>query len=157
MKLTRLRIAAVAVAVACASGTPAVRADDKAKGEVKCSMEFSLKGWSAFYKTAKGEGTIKCSNGQTLAVEVKSEGGGLTFGKSDVKNGTGTFSDVSSIDDVLGSYAYAAADAGAVKSSAARVMTKGEVSLALAGTGEGWNLGVDAGKFTITRAGAKSK
>jgi hypothetical protein len=36
-------------------------------------------------------------------------------------------------------------------------MTKGEVSLALAGTGEGWNLGVDAGKFTITRAGAKSK
>jgi hypothetical protein len=120
-------------------------------------MDFSLKGWSAFYKTAKGEGTIKCSNGQSLAVEIKSEGGGLTFGKSDVKNGTGTFSSVASIDELLGSYAYAAADAGAVKSSAARAMTKGEVSLALAGTGDGWNLGVDAGKFTITKAGAKKK
>jgi hypothetical protein len=120
-------------------------------------MDFSLKGWSAFYKTAKGTGTIKCSNGQSLSVEIKSEGGGLTFGKSDVKNGTGTFSSASSIDDLLGSYAYAAAGAGAVKSSAARVMTKGEISLALAGTGDGWDLGVDAGKFTIEKAGAKKE
>jgi hypothetical protein len=28
-------------------------------------------------------------------------------------------------------------------------MTKGEVSLAISGTGEGWDLGVAFGKFTI--------
>ena len=31
------------------------------------------------------------------------------------------------------------------------VMTKGDVSLALAGKGRGWNLGVDAGAFIIER------
>ena len=114
-----------------------------------------MKGWSAFYKTSKGEGTVKCTNGQTLAVTVKSDGGGLSFGKSDVKNGTGRFSGVTSIDDVIGGYAYANADAAAVKSSAAQVMTKGEISLSLAGTGDGWALGVDFGKFTISKPAPK--
>lgn len=146
-------IAVAAMVVACASVVPVVRAEDKAT--IECSMTFSLKGWSAFYKTSKGEGKVTCANGQTLAVQIKSEGGGITFGKSDVKNGTGNFSGVVTIDDVLGSYGYAAAGAAAVKGSAARAMTKGEVSLALAGTGDGWDLGVDVGKFTISKAGAK--
>ena len=30
-------------------------------------------------------------------------------------------------------------------------MTKGDVSLALAGKGEGWNIGVAFGKFVISR------
>jgi hypothetical protein len=30
-------------------------------------------------------------------------------------------------------------------------MTKGEVSLALSGTGEGWDLGIAFGKFKISR------
>ena len=153
MKKTVSTIAIAALVVACASVVPSVRAEDKAL--LDCSMEFSLKGWSAFYKTSKGEGTIKCTNGQTLAVQIKSEGGGLTFGKSDVKNGTGKFSGITKIEDTLGSYGYAGADAGAVKSSAANVMTKGEVSLSLAGNGDGWNLGVDAGKFTISKSAPK--
>jgi hypothetical protein len=153
MKKTASSIALATLVFACASVAPAVRAEDKKL--LDCSMDFSLKGWSAFYKTSKGEGTVKCTNGQTLTVEIKSEGGGLTFGKSDVKNGTGRFSGITTIDDVLGSYAYAGADAGAVKSSAAQVLTKGEVSLSLAGTGDGWNLGVDAGKFTISKPAPK--
>jgi hypothetical protein len=52
---------------------------------------------------------------------------------------------------VFGDYAQAGAEAGVVKSSQAQVMTKGDVSLALAGTGEGVNLGISAGKFTISR------
>ena len=139
--------------LAAASFLPAVRAEDKRL--LDCSMEFSLKGWSAFYKTSKGEGTVKCSDGQTLTVAIKTDGGGITFGKSDVKNGTGKFSGITKIEDTLGSYAYAGADAGAVKSSAAQVLTKGEVSLSLAGTGDGWNLGVDVGKFTISKFAAK--
>jgi hypothetical protein len=31
------------------------------------------------------------------------------------------------------------------------VMTKGNVSLALTGKGRGWNLGIDFGKFTISK------
>ena len=153
MKKTVSTIAMATLVFACASVIQSVRAEDKAL--LDCSMEFSLKGWSAFYKTSKGEGTVKCTNGQTLAVTVKSEGGGLSFGKSDVKNGTGKFSGVTSVDDVIGSYAYANADAGAVKSSAAQVMTKGEISLSLAGTGDGWALGADVGKFTISNPAPK--
>ena len=59
------------------------------------------------------------------------------------------FSGVRSINEVLGTYVSAEAHAGVVKSSKAQVMTKGEVSLALAGTGEGVDLGVAFGGFTI--------
>lgn len=147
------KITVVAFAAVCAASIPTARAADKP--ELECKLDYSLKGWSAFYKTAKGDGTIKCSNGASLAVELKSEGGGLTFGKSEIKNGTGKFSSVASIDDLLGSYADAQAHAGAGKSSSAQVLTKGEVSLALAGTGNGVDLGIDFGKFTISKAAAK--
>ena len=48
-----------------------------AAGDVKCSMTFTMSGWSAFYKTASGTGTIKCSNGQSAAVKLDAKGGGL--------------------------------------------------------------------------------
>ena len=119
-------------------------------GETDCKLKFNLAGWSAFYKTASGDGTITCDNGQKLNVRIEAKGGGLTFGKSKIENGTGEFSGVNDIKETLGSYAQAEAHAGAVKSSGANVMTKGEVSLALAGTGKGWDLGIAFGKFTIS-------
>jgi hypothetical protein len=112
-------------------------------------MTFSLAGWSAFYKTAKGTGTISCDNGQSAGVTIKVTGGGLTFGKSKVE-GDGKFSEVGDIKELFGAYASAGAHAGAVKSAAAQALTKGEVSLALSGTGSGVDLGVDFGKFTIS-------
>lgn len=122
-----------------------------AAADVKCSMTFTMSGWSAFYKTASGTGTIKCSNGQSAAVKLDARGGGLTFGKSTIENGQGEFSGAASLDEVLGSYVAAEAHAGAVKSSKASVMTKGEVSLALSGVGRGWDLGIAFGKLTISR------
>ena len=119
---------------------------------VTCKMTFSLSGWSAFYKTASGDGNVHCSNGQTLPVHISAKGGGLSFGKSSLNNGHGEFAGVHDIKDVLGSYATAEAHAGAVKSSAAQAMTKGEVSLAISGTGEGWDLGIAFGKFTIKKS-----
>jgi hypothetical protein len=118
---------------------------------VDCEMTFTMKGWSAFYKTASGTGTIKCSNGQSMAVKLSAKGGGLTVGKSSIEDGRGEFSDVHNIEEVLGSYIAAEAHAGAVKSAKAQVMTKGEVSLALSGKGRGWDLGVAFGKLTISR------
>ena len=136
----------VSFGLAAFSAAP-VRAD----GETKCVMKFSLKGWSAFYKTSKGEGTITCDNGEKAAVTIKVTGGGITFGKTEIKDATGTFSGVGKLENLLGSYGSAEAEAGAVKSTTAQALTKGEVSLAIAGTGEGWNLGVSGYKFTIAR------
>lgn len=124
---------------------------------VKCKMDFHLKGWSLIYQTAHGSGIITCDNGQKADVTIETEGGGLTVGKEDVTHGTGTFSAVSNIKELYGSYAAAGAEAGAVKSSKAMAMTKGEVSLALAGTGRGFDLGVAVSKFTIEPARSKAR
>jgi hypothetical protein len=116
-----------------------------------CEMQFTLKGWSVFYKTAKGNGTITCDNGQKASVRIEAKGGGLTAGKSRVDDGHGKFSSVSNISELFGSYGAASAAAGAGKSGEAHAMTKGEVSLALSGHGTGFELGVSFSKFTIKR------
>ncbi|MEO6263890.1 MAG: hypothetical protein ABIO58_02820 [Luteimonas sp.] len=135
--------AAVALAFALVSAPAA------AAGPIDCKLTFDIAGWSLFYKTASGQGTVRCDNGQRLAVRINAKGGGLSFGKSRIDNGTGEFSGVHDIRDVLGTYATAEAHAGASKSSKAQVMTKGDVSLALAGTGQGWDIGVAFGKFVL--------
>jgi hypothetical protein len=119
--------------------------------EISCKLKFTMSGWSVFYKRADGTGTVTCNNGQSMNVKLSARGGGLTAGKSTIRNGVGDFSGVQSLDDVLGSYASAEAHAGAVKSSQGQVVTKGEISLALAGTGDGWDLGIAFGKFTIKK------
>ena len=121
-----------------------------AGGEITCRMNFEIHGWSAFYKTSSGSGSVTCSNGQHMTVHLRSKGGGLTFGKSSIE-GIGKFSGIFNIDEILGTYVVGEAHAGAAASSRATVMTKSNVSLALSGTGKGWNLGVDFGKFTISR------
>jgi hypothetical protein len=118
-------------------------------GELSCKMRFDLSGWSLFYKTASGSGTVHCSNGQTLHVTLRAKGGGLTFGKTRITDGVGKFTGVSNIRDVRGHYANAEAHAGAERSADAQVLTKGNVSLALSGKGSGWNLGVAFGAFII--------
>ena len=128
-----------------------VVAADKATAAVACNMKFSLKGWSIFYKTAEGSGRVTCNNGEKANVKIKVTGGGLTFGKMDIRDGNGTFSEVIQIDEIFGAYVAAEAHAGAVKSAQASVYTKGEVSLALTGTGRGMNIGIDFGKLEISK------
>jgi hypothetical protein len=116
-----------------------------------CTMDFTLKGWSAGYKTAKGTGTISCDNDQTAQVRLHATGGGLTAGRSAVRDGHGKFTPVADIRELFGAYASAGAAAGAGQSSEAQALTKGEVSLSLTGTGTGVELGVSFGKFTISK------
>jgi len=137
------------ILVACA--VLAVPATATAGGKVKCRLSFQMSGWSIFYKESSGTGTIKCSNGQSMAVKLRAKGGGLTVGKSTIDDGHGDFSSVSNISELLGTYASAEAHAGAVESAKAQVVTKGEVSLALSGTGTGWDVGVAVGNFIISR------
>ncbi len=120
-------------------------------GSMTCKMQYTLTGWSVIYKHAEGNGTVRCSNGQSMAVKLSAKGGGLTVGKYKVHNGFGEFAGVRSIDDVLGTYASAGADAAAGPGVTSQAMTKGDVSLALSGTGEGVNLGVAITGFTISR------
>lgn len=119
--------------------------------KVDCEMRFDLKGWSVFYKRSSGTGTITCNNGQKMQVRLEARGGGLTVGKSRIENGVGEFSEVDGIGELLGTYASAEAHAGAGRSAKGQVMTKGEVSLAISGTGKGWDLGIAIGNMKITK------
>jgi len=120
-----------------------------ATSDLSCKMDFNMSGWSAIYKTASGTGTVRCSDGETAHVKLHSVGGGLVAGKSSIENGVGTFSGVKSLHDVFGDYAAGSAEAGAVKGAGATALSKGEVNLALSGTGSGINLGVSGSKFSI--------
>jgi len=134
-------------ALACTGLLASVPA--RAAGEISCRMNFQMSGWSIFYKTASGSGTVSCSNGQSMHVHLRAKGGGLTFGKTRIDHGVGKFTGVGNIREILGHYANAEAHAGAEKSADAQVVTKGNVSLALSGKGRGWNLGVAFGAFII--------
>ena len=118
--------------------------------EIKCNLSFNLKSWSVFYKSGKGDGTITCDNGEASDVKIRAKGGGLTFGKTHILDGKGTFSKVHNLSEVYGSYASSEAHGGVVKSGDVRAMTKGDVSLAIHGTGKGVDLGIAFGAFKIT-------
>lgn len=150
MKLRYLTAAGSVLAVAMAMGMP--RASVAAEADLNCKLKFSLSGWSVIYKHAEGSGVVTCANGKSLPVKIEAKGGGLTVGKSHIDNGTGKFTDVHTIEDVLGTYAQGDASIGAGKSGTAQVLTKGTVSLALAGAGEGVDIGVSFGGFTLSRA-----
>lgn len=137
-----LRSTLMAAALACPWSLQA--------GNVDCELRFDLSGWSAFYKRSSGTGTITCNNGQSMRVRLEARGGGISFGKSRIENGVGEFSGVADIRELLGGYASAEAHAGAGRSAKGQVVTKGEISLALSGTGKGWDVGVAFGSFVIS-------
>lgn len=144
--------ALLGAAVFTAVGFGAMSTASAAPADLDCRLTYSLTGWSAIVERAHGTGTVTCANGQSMAVDITVKGGGLTAGKWRIDDGKGKFTDVYHINEVLGSYAQASASAGAGNSAGAGVLTKGTVSLALAGTGQGVNLGVAGAKFTISRA-----
>ena len=118
---------------------------------VDCQMTFDLSSWAVFYKEAEGAGVVKCSNGQRASVRIESKGGGLALGRSEIVGGKGQFSRVKSIGEIFGTYARAETQAAAGEAAAAQVLTKGDVSLALSGTGRGIEISVAFGSFTIRR------
>lgn len=122
----------------------------RGKPTVRCRMDFNLKTWAAFYKSGKGWGTIRCNNGQRSEVKIRTHGGGVTFGKSHIQDGRGTFTNVYDISEVYGKYVASEASAGASKSTGAQAMTKGDISLTLSGTGQGFDLGFSFGSFRIS-------
>ena len=78
-------------------------------------------------------------------------GSGLTVGRTTITDGRGRFTGAYTLNDLLGTYAAAEVHASASRATDAQAMTKGDISLALAGTGRGWSLGIGFGKFVIER------
>jgi hypothetical protein len=144
-----LVVAAALVLITAGASQPAPAI--AAAANLKCTIKFTMKSWSAFYKTSQGTGTIQCSDGQSAKVRLSAKGGGLTVGKSSIEDGRGKFSEVATMNELFGTYVAAEAHAGAVKTSDVQAMTKGDVSLALSGTGRGFDLGVELGALTISR------
>jgi hypothetical protein len=146
-------LAVMAPAAFAATPAPVGQSSVSERGapDLDCKLKFSLTGWSLLYKHANGTGRVFCENGRSMPVTITVKGGGLTAGKWHIDNGTGKFTDVHRISDVLGRYVQGEAHAGVIKSGSAQLLTKGNVSLALAGHGEGIDLGVDVGAFTISR------
>ena len=120
--------------------------------DLACKLEYRVKGWSAVVKVASGQGTVTCSDETPRNVTIKLRSVGATVGASQIDNGVGKFTHVLSIDDTIGTYAQSEVHAGVLKSASAQVLTKGTVSLALAGAGEGIDLGVTVGELTIAAA-----
>lgn len=116
-----------------------------------CELRFDLESWAVFYKEARGSGVVRCSNGQRAAVRLEARGGGLAFGRSEIEDGSGRFSRVRDIAEIFGVYARAEAGAGAGNAAGSLVMTKGDVSLAMSGTGRGVEVGIAFGSFEIAR------
>lgn len=143
---TKTRLAA-AMLVACCT-MPAFAADR----DLSCTLKFTTKAWSVIYMHAEGSGTVKCKNGLSMPVTIGAKGIGITAGKWTITNGSGKFTHVRKMEDILGSYAAVSADAGVDKSATAQVLTKGEVSLAIRGTGDGIDLGVAVSSFKISKA-----
>lgn len=148
--MTRIVTGLSGTALALALSTLAIPHAQAAEANLDCKLKFSLTGWSAIYKHAEGTGTVTCEGGKSMKIAISAKGGGLTVGKSHIDNGTGEFTDVHKMSDILGTYAQGEASIGAGKSGTAQVLTKGTVSLALAGTGEGVDIGISFGGFTIS-------
>jgi len=143
--MSRSSLLGLVVGAALASAVPAY-------AETKCTLDFHLEGWSMFYKTSHGGGTITCDNGQKARIVILTKGGGVTVGAEKIVDGYGEFSQVSDISELFGDYANAEAHACMGKASDAQVVTKGSVSLAFSGKGHGVNVGIAFGKFTIAHA-----
>lgn len=119
--------------------------------EIHCTLHYDMAGGGVFYKHSTGSGNIECDNGKRLAVSIEAKGGGLTFGHSEIKDGMGKFTPVNDIQDLIGGYATAEANAGSGdNASKAQVVTKGSISLALTGKGTGHTIGVSFGSFIIS-------
>lgn len=137
----------LALLIAAAAAMPAFAAER----DLTCSLEFTAKSWSAIYMQTEGSGTVTCKDGSSMKVNIGAKGVGITAGKWTITDGSGKFTHVRKIADVLGTYAALSLDAGAQKSGTAQVLTKGKVSLAVNGTGDGFDVGVAVSSVKISK------
>jgi len=121
-----------------------------AKAE-ECDLKYTMKGWSAFYKTYKGSGVVTCPSGKSANVNLSLTGGGFTFGASEIIEGKGKVRGVKSIDDIYGGAFALGGHAGFGKSVEVRWIPRGSRAVSLSGKGTGYDLGWSMGSFKISK------
>ena len=128
-------------------------ADGATAREMTCRMEFSLHSWAVVVKHVGGEGTVTCSDGQTMNVKLDANGAGLTIGKAKIAKGTAKFTGMTSIHDVLGSYVGLDSTTAVNKvGGSGQAFTNGPVSMVLYGKSQGVSLGTAIEGLTIKAA-----
>ncbi|HCU25524.1 MAG TPA: hypothetical protein DF383_10965 [Deltaproteobacteria bacterium] len=145
------------VVILTASAVFAEAPAEKAKGQTLCTMYFSLKSWSVFYKSGKGYGAIHCDNGQKADVTIHSQGGGVSFGKYDIPEGEGKFSAVSDIQELYGKYGSVGGEGGAGKAAMSESLSKDGITLEIKGRGTGGGFGFDFGGLRISTMTEKDR
>lgn len=138
----------LALALATCVSMPARSAD------LGCHLSFTTTAWSALYSSADGEGIVFCDDGSAMRVAIIERGLGLATGRWAITDGRGSFSDVEHIDDVVGEYIALSANVGFMRAGAVYVLAKGGISLALAGDGRGFDVGIGIGRFEVRRSSA---
>jgi hypothetical protein len=143
------RTLAAAAALALAgllAGAGSVRAEEKASDEkapemkyISCTIHFEAEAWAFFVGRGKGEGHIKCDNGQEADALIKTSTFGIAVGKADVTNGTGHFAYLTDIDQCFGRYesSSAAVAAGGTAAAGGLVKAGSKVKLGFYATGKG--------------------
>lgn len=117
----------------------------------ECDLKYTMKGWSAFYKTYKGTGTVNCPSGISAQVNLSLQGGGFTFGASEITEGKGKIRGVTKIDDIYGGAFALGGHAGFNKSIEGRWIPRGARTVTLSGKGKGYDLGWSMGSFKISK------
>ncbi len=117
----------------------------------ECDLKYTMKGWSAFYKTYKGSGVVTCPSGKSANVNLSLKGGGLTFGASEITNGKGKIRGVQSIGDIYGGAFALGGHAGFTKSVEGRWIPRGSRTVTLTGKGKGYDIGWSMGGFRISK------
>ncbi len=123
---------------------------------ITCKMTYKLKGWSFAYKQYDGTGEVSCNNGERAGVILKSKSIGFSIGVSEIE-GTGQFTELKRLSEIYGTFASLEGHAGVTKSAAGQVLTRGIISLALAGEGRGIDIGVTLGGLTILPANSSEE
>ena len=117
----------------------------------RCRLSYDLDGWSAIYKTGRGEGVISCDDGQSANVRIITHGAGFTGGTQHIKGGKGVFSMTEKVEDLFRTYIEGTGHAGigADQFVEARAMFSGTKRLSVSGKGSAISLGMAFGGFTI--------
>ena len=136
------------IAAACAMASSMLPAADR---HLDCSLRFTATQWSPQRAAVTGAGMVTCTNGSTMLVMVGASGPGIAAGGWNITDGKGTFSHVTRIEDVLGSYAAIEGDIGVSATGTVQALTKGKRSLLLSGKGKGFGMGVAIRDFGISR------
>lgn len=139
------------IVFACIALAASANSASAAERDLSCQLSFTTTEWSIVFASAAGTGAVTCMNGESMPVIISAKGVGLTAGKWKIEQGRGKFTHVAAIDNVLGSYYGVSANVGVAKSGSAQALTKGKVSLALTGKGEGFDIGIAVSSFTISK------